>query len=408
MRTDASVTQLGLDIHRKFSTVTARDGQGKIVRRQRLEHNDRTRMRAQLADWPTGSPVVLEATFGWGWMSDELTAAGLDPHLASSGKVAAWRKARGMAKSNRKDADLLSELWSEHGRWWEVWLAPPQVREQREYLRYRMTLVRTQTAFKNRIHAILHRHGILCEQSDLFGRDGRRFLNLLVVPEDATLPDSARAMLKGYLELLDQVRRQIAAVTRQFRQQIKASPAAMRLKTIPGIAWILSYTILAEIGRIERFPDAKRLASYSLLAPVANDSGDEDDEPPLGRHVGHFGRRTLKWAFIEAAHGAVRSGGRFRAMYDRRTNGGKRDKNRGYIAVAHALCRVAYVCWKKQVDYTAEPPPRAGRRRRGHRRTHRAVVAKATSAKQTSRPELGQPEHPMAAAAVVGRLQADK
>ncbi len=45
MRTDASVTQVGLDIHRKFSKVTARDGQGKIVWRQRLEHADRTRMR---------------------------------------------------------------------------------------------------------------------------------------------------------------------------------------------------------------------------------------------------------------------------------------------------------------------------------------------------------------------------
>jgi len=405
---------MGLDIHRKFSKVTARDEQGKIAWRQRLEHADRPRMRERLADWPKGAPVVLEATFGWGWMSDELTAAGLDPHLASSSKVAAWRKARGMAKSNRKDADLLSELWSEQGRWWEVWLAPPEVRQQREWLRYRMTLVRTQTGLKNRIHAVLHRHGILREQSDLFGRDGRRFLELLIapqaggagVPAGECLPDSARATLRGYLELLDHVRRQIAAVTRQCRKQITASPAAMRLKTIPGIAWVLSYTILAEIGRIERFPDAKRLASYSLLAPVANDSGDEDDEPPLGRHVGHFGRRTLKWAFIEAAHGAVRKGGRFRAIYDRRTNGGKRDKNRGYITVAHALCRVAYVCWKKQVDYTAEPPPRPGRRRGGHRRTHRAVVAKAASAKQTSRPELGQPEHPMAAAAVVGRLQA--
>ncbi len=119
-------------------------------------------------------------------------------------------------------------------------------------------------------------------------------------------------------------------------------------------------------------------------------------------------RRTLKWAFIEAAHGAVRKGGRFRAIYDRRTNSGKRDKNRGYIAVARALCRVAYVCWKKQVDYSAEPPPRPGRRRRGHRRTHRAVVAQAASAKQTSRAELGQPEPPLAAAAVVGRIQASK
>ena len=240
---------MGLDIHRKFSTVTARDGQDKIVWRQRLEHTDRPRMRARLADWPSGTPVVLEGTFGWGWMCDELTAAGLDPHLASSGKVAAWRKARGLAKSNRKDADLLSELWSEQGRWWEVWLAPPEVREQREWLRYRMTLVRTQTGLKNRIHAILHRHGILREQSDLFGRDGRRFLNLLVAPQDATLPDSARATLKGFLQLLDHVRRQIAAVTRQFRKQIEASPAARRLKTIPGIAWVLSYTILAEIGR---------------------------------------------------------------------------------------------------------------------------------------------------------------
>lgn len=399
MRRDASVSQMGLDVHRKFSKLTARDGQGQVVWRRRLEHAERARLRDDLARWPKGTPVVLEGTFGWGWMSDELTAAGLDPHLASSSKVAGWRQARGLAKSNRNDADLLSELWSERQRWWEVWLAPPDVRQQREWLRYRMTLVRMQTALKNRIHAILHRHGILHEQSDLFGRTGRRFLNLLVTPNDATLPDSARAMLKGYLQLLDHVRRQIAAVTRQFRKQVSASPAAVRLKTIPGIAWVLSYTILAEIGRIERFASAKHLASYSLLAPRANDSGDEDDQMPLGRHVGHFGRRTLKWAFIEAAHGAVRKGGRFRAIYDRRTNGGKRDRNRGYIAVAHELCRIAYVCWKKQVDYTAEPPVRPARRRRGGRKVRRAAVSAAASAKQTSRPELGQPDPPMVVAA---------
>ncbi len=95
--------------------------------------------------------MVLEGTFGWGWISDELAAAGLNPHLASSGKVAGWRQARGIAKSNRTDADLLSELWSERQRWWEVWLAPPAVRQQREWLRYRMTLVRLQTGLKNRI-----------------------------------------------------------------------------------------------------------------------------------------------------------------------------------------------------------------------------------------------------------------
>jgi len=76
--------------------------------------------------------------------------------------------------------------------------------------------------------------------------------------------------------LLDHVRRQIAAATREFRKQVRADPNAMRLRTLPGIDWILSYTILAEIGRIERFGNAKHLASYSLLAPRANDSGDEE------------------------------------------------------------------------------------------------------------------------------------
>jgi transposase len=336
--------------------------------------------------------VVLEGTFGWGWLSDELSAAGLEPHLASSKKVAAWRDARGLAKSNRTDADLLSELWSQQPRWWEVWLAPPEVRSQREWLRYRMTLVRLQTGLKNRIHAVLHRHGMVHGESDLFGTAGRRFLNLLVAPKDTTLPESARAMLKGYLQLLDQLRRQIANVTRELRGQITRTPAGERLRTIPGIDYILGYTILAEVGRMERFRSAKHLASYSLMAPRAYDSGEDDGEAPKGRHVGHAGRRTLKWAWIEAAHGAVRAGGRLREIFDRRTHGGTRDRNRGYIAVGHELCRIAYILWKKEIDYTDTPPPRPGRgkRRRGYRRAAKGIPGR-------SRPGTGQPEHPMVA-----------
>ena len=392
MKMNGKITGIGLDSHRTFSSVTARDAEGKIVWRKRLEHADRGPLREELRTWPEGTLVVLEGTFGWGWLSDELSAAGLEPHLASSKKVAAWRNARGLPKSNRTDADLLSELWGQQPRWWEVWLVPPVVRSQREWLRYRMTLVRLQTGLKNRIHAILHRHGMVHGETDLFGTAGRRFLNLLVAPKDATLPDSGRAMLKGYLQLLDQLRGQIANVTREVRGQITRTPAGERLRTLPGIDYILGYTILAEVGRIERFRSAKHLASYSLMAPRAYDSGDDDGEAPKGRHVGHAGRRTLKWAWIEAAHGAVRSGGRFREIFDRRTHGGTRDRNRGYIAVGHELCRTAYALWKKEIDYTDTPPPRPGRgkRRRGYRRAAKGIPGR-------SRPGTGQPEHPMVA-----------
>jgi len=392
MKKETKVTQIGLDSHRTFSSVSARDAAGKVAWRKRLEHGDRGVLRAELRTWPVGTPVVLEGTFGWGWLSDELSSAGMDPHLASSKKIAAWRDARGLAKSNRTDADLLSELWSQQPRWWEVWLAPPEVRSQREWLRYRMTLVKLQTGLKNRIHAILHRHGLVHGVSDLFGTSGRRFLSLLVAPDEATLPDSGRAMLKGYLQLLDQLRTQIAQVTREFRGQITRTRAGERLRTLPGVDYILGYTILAEVGRIERFRSARHLASYSLLVPRAYDSGDDDGEAPKGRHVGHAGRRTLKWVWIEAAHGAVRQGGRFREIFDRRTNGGTRDRNRGYIAVGHELCRIAYVLWKKEVDYQETPPPRPGqgKRRPGDRR-----ATKVTSG--ISRPGTGQPDRPMVA-----------
>jgi transposase len=382
MKRKAKVSHIGMDIHRTFSTVTARDASNQMVWRQRAEHGDREALREQFRGWGQGTPVILESTFGWGWLSDELGGAGLEPHLANSKKVAAWRDARGMAKSNRIDSDLLSELWSQQPRWWEVWLVPPEVREQREWMRYRMALVRSQAAMKHRMHAILHRHGIINEFADLFGVHGRRFLNSLIANADVRLGASGRATLKGYLQLLDHVRRQIAGVTREIHKQLKRTPAGQRLMTLPGIGSILAYTIMAEIGKIERFRSAKHLVAYSLLAPKADDSGFEDHENPKGRRIGRAGRRTLQWAWVEGAHAAIRSGGRFRAIYDRATDGGKRNCGRGCIVVAHELCRLGFVLLDKEVDYTEDPPARPGGRPRS----------------QASRPGTGQPFCPMVVA----------
>lgn len=383
-----TVAQVGLDVHRTFSRLTERDALGKVVGRGRLDHRNRTRLRERIGEWPKGTPVVLESTFGWGWLSDELLAEGLRPRLANSRKVAAWREARGIAKSDRTDADLLSELPTQSEPWWEVWLAPPEVRDPREWIRYRMTLVVTQTALKNRIHAVLHRHGIMREHSDLFGTAGRSFLGELTTPNDITLSRSGRMTLSGHLELLDKIRHMIARVTRELRKQLDRTPEGEFLRSLPGISWILGYVIFAEIGKIDRFAGAKHLCSYSLLVPRAHETGDHGNDPPKGRHVGHVGRRTLKWAFIEGAHGATRKSARMRAIYDKRTDGGQRDKNRGRIAVAHELCRMAYVILSKQEKYNETPPGRPGQTKRAGR----------SSKRRTSRSGTGQPDRPMVVA----------
>ena len=127
--------------------------------------------------------------------------------------------------------------------------------------RRRMSLVRLQTGLKDRVHAILHRHGILHDFADLFGAQGRRMLTRLA--HDAKNPrlrESGRATLKGFLQLLDHLRRQIAAVTLTLYRQRRATPEAERLQGLPGVGPILAHTILAEGGDFGRFRSGKHLA----------------------------------------------------------------------------------------------------------------------------------------------------
>lgn len=393
-----SVSHCGMDCHRTFSRLTARDQDNRVLFRERLDHRDRPGMRSRFGRLPKDTPIIIEGTFGWGWMADEIEACGKQPHLANCRKLDKYRELHGMAKTNKLDADLLSELWPEKDRWWEVWLAPQEVRDQRELLRYRMGLVHIQSMTKNRTHAVLHRYGIINECSDLFGTAGWRFLEELLKAEGPLRP-MARQTLDGQLQLLTQLRKQIAQGTREVRRQVKDNPQAQLWRTLPGINWILSHTIHAEIGDLRRFANSRRLARYSLLAPLADDSGEETDDKPINRHVGHLGRRTLKWAFIEAAHGAVRKSARFADIFNRVTNGGERDRNKGYIAVARQLCHVGFACVKKGEAYMEQRPPRPGERLRTEPvpTEHGAIEHRPDSPAATnSSPELGQPEHPMA------------
>lgn len=362
MKMKTNVAGGGMDVHYKFSKVTFRDGEGHLVGRERLDHPDRAKLREQLSRWPKGIPIVLEASFGWGWLSDLMEEAGLEPHLSNCYKVEQMRKARGTVKTNDKDADLTSLLPFESTNWWEVWRAPKDVRNRREQMRYRADLVALQTTVKNRIHALFHRHGIFYEFSDLFGGLGRKFLIELCQNGSADLSGEALNALRGQVRLLDHLRGQLADMAQTLRSQLEKTLLIRLLKSVDGFGLILSHVLAAEIGQIERFRHQRTLASYCLLAPRSNDTGEPGDRTPLGRHLGHRGNRTLKWAFIEAAHGAVRSCGRWRIMFDRVTDNGKRDCNRGYIKVARELVKVVYVVWKKQIPYTDTPPVRPGQK----------------------------------------------
>ena len=74
------------------------------------------------------------------------------------------------------------------------------------------------------------------------------------------------------------------------------------LTTAPGIAWVLGYTIAAEIGDIGRFASPTKLCGYTGLCPQVYQSGSKDRRG----HLTHAGPEYLRWALIEAAPHACR------------------------------------------------------------------------------------------------------
>jgi len=54
------------------------------------------------------------------------------------------------------------------------------------------------------------------------------------------------------------------------------------LCTVPGISWVLAYTIAAELGDFGRFPSPRKLAGYGGLCPRVYRSGERDLRRPLG------------------------------------------------------------------------------------------------------------------------------
>jgi transposase len=112
----------------------------------------------------------------------------------------------------------------------------------------------------------------------------------------------SRGTVDTSLALIDDLERQIDRINRQLRAGSADHPYLPLLLTVPGIGWVLAFTIAAEIGDIARFSSAKKLCGYTGLCPRVNQSGDKDRRGPLTKH----GPKYPRWAPLEATTHALR------------------------------------------------------------------------------------------------------
>jgi transposase len=160
-----------------------------------------------------------------------------------------------------------------------------------------MHLVKHRTMLKNRIHQTLIAHGHPRSTAGLFTQQGRARLAGL------DLPEPWRGTTQASLALIEQLDEQVDTLERELRHLGADHRYVPLLCTVPGIAWVLAYTIASEIGDITRFPTPRKLIGYTGLCPRVYQSGETDRRGALSKH----GPDYLRWALIEAAHTAARS-----------------------------------------------------------------------------------------------------
>lgn len=267
-------------------------------------------------------------------------------------------------KTDVKDAEWIAQL-VRHGLVAKSFVPPPAVRDLRELMRYRRTLIETRTAARNRVLKLLEGANIKLSgvASDVFGVSGlamlealaagtataaemaglargrmRRKHDALEAALDGRMREPQRFLLAMQLRGLESIDRDLEALDARIEAQLESFRAQHRLLLqIPGVDRVTAAIILAEIGTdMDAFGTARHLAAWAGVAPGNYESAGK----PKGAGT-RKGNVFLKSALFAAASAAVKTkGSYYRDKYNRLR--ARRGPVRALLAIAHKLLIAAF------------------------------------------------------------------
>lgn len=322
---------IGIDLHKAFFQGCSVRGNGERRWEQRWPTTD-AGIADLLARCGPESRLAVEASSPTWAFVDRIVE-----HVGSVQVVDARKtrlKAGYAAKTDRLDAQRLADALRRDSVV-GIYYPPPAIRELRELCRYRCQLARVQASVKQRIHALLLRHGVVVPVRSLFSARGHQWLTALA------LPGWGGASLTGWRQVLADVRARLGPVLAAIRTTAADDPIAHALDARPGFGPVFSVTLRAEVGTITRFPDGPHLASYAGLVPRVERSGSRQ----WSGRITKAGSPWLRWALIEAAIHQLRRQDDFGRWAHQLAV--RKGILKARVAVARALCDELFVVWPR-------------------------------------------------------------
>lgn len=283
--------------------------------------------------------VAVESTFNWYWLVDGLMARGYSAQLVNPARV---KEYDGLKYSDDEtDAFHLAHL-QRLKLLPTGYIYPKEVRGVRDLLRRRMLLVQQRTTHLLSLQSLVQR-----QTGQKINAHQMKQLKEGAVQDLIGTDEYAIQMGMINLRVIDFLKRQIQEVERRVLKLCRVANGYQQLTTLPGVGPILGMTVYLETGEIGRFVSAGHYTSYCRGVRAVRFSNGKKKDDNNGRN----GNKYLSWAFVEAAHFAIRYHEGAKRWYQRKLArcGGKQVI--AIKALAAKLSKAAYYILKEHVDF---------------------------------------------------------
>ncbi len=326
----------GIDLHGNNAYLVVIDEHDRVIFGRRLP-NDLAVILAALDPYRSQLVgAVVESTFNWYWLVDGLMDAGYRVHLANP---AGMEQYSGLKHSDDKsDARWLAHMLR-IGVLPEGYIYPREQRGLRDLLRKRGRLVQQRTASLLSLQGIVRRN-----TSQRLAGPALRSLGLEELRERLQDPNVSLAAESTW-RILRYLDGEVKCLEQEALRQIKPDPLFKLLKSIAGGGDVLAPLIQRETGEIGRFSGAGNYVSYCRAVGGQRLSNGK----AKGRGNRKNGNPHLGWAWVEAAHFAIRYHAPVRRFYER-----KKARTHQVVAlkaVAHKLARAGYYVMRDRVPF---------------------------------------------------------
>jgi len=337
-----------LDVHSDHSALVACDEFGEVILQMQVPTT-----RDGLRDVVEGIPGPKRVVYENGPMSALVNDALKDlvDEIVSTDPTRNALIARSENSCDELDAYRLGMLDRAHGTY-PVFVPDEPHRSLRSTLQHDHVMADGMTAVKNRIKALLRRHGIPRRGRSPYQKQNRTEIT-------RQLPNAQwRWQLRSLWRQMDWLRSERLAARRQVRQICKKLPIVKRLREIPGVGVLVAPTIVAWIVDPKRFGSRGELSAYGGLGLGQNITGWK----VMGRaRASRRGQRELKRVLFIAARSSLNGRNALADRYHARIAAGWQDKKairdlaRQILFIACAMMRTGKGYDRQRVNVPPVP-----------------------------------------------------